>query len=145
MSSVLQDFLREQGYAVCQYHGGGEFSLLCPAPDWFKWIWGEPAGEKKILRLGDKSPFLENFLVEAHMFWSDAALKGGATEDALVPSRKTAALNSGLWVEPLRDEIGMPYEISLQATALKMGEQCLLSVQNQAETAAEETRILQTA
>jgi signal transduction histidine kinase/DNA-binding NarL/FixJ family response regulator len=130
MSSVLQDFLREQGYAVCQYHGGGEFSLLSAVPDWFNWIWGEPAGEKKTLRLGDKSPFLENFLVEAHTFWS---------------SRKKEALTSGLWVETLRDEIGMPYEISLQATALKIGEQRVLSIQNQAETAAEETRILQTA
>jgi signal transduction histidine kinase/DNA-binding NarL/FixJ family response regulator/HPt (histidine-containing phosphotransfer) domain-containing protein len=130
MSSVLQDFLREQGFALCQYHGGGEFSLLCTAPDWFHWIWGEPGGEKKTLRLGDKSPFLENFLVAAHTFWS---------------SRKKGALTSGLWVETLRDEIGMPYEISLQATALQIGEQRVLSIKDQAETAAEETRILQTA
>jgi signal transduction histidine kinase/DNA-binding NarL/FixJ family response regulator len=130
MSSVLQDFLREQGYALCQYHGGGEFSLLCTAPDWFNWIWGEADGEKKTLRLGDKSPFLENFLVAAHTFWS---------------SRKKGALTSGLWVETLRDEIGMHYEISLQATALQIGEQRVLSIQNQAEAAAEETRILQTA
>lgn len=130
MSSVLQDFLREQGYAVCEYHGGGEFSLLSAAPEWFSWIWGEPDGEKKTLRLGDKSPFLENFLVEAHTFWS---------------SRKKGELTSGLWVETLRDEIGMPYEISLQATALKLGEQRVLSIQNQAQTATEERRILQTA
>jgi len=39
----------------------------------------------------------------------------------------------------------MPYEISLQATALRIGEQRVLSIQNQAQTAAEETRILQTA
>jgi len=90
MSSVLQDFLREQGYAVCEYHGGGEFSLLSAAPEWFSWIWGEPDGEKKTLRLGDKSPFLENFLVEAHAFWS---------------SRKKGELTSGLWVETLRDEL----------------------------------------
>jgi signal transduction histidine kinase/CheY-like chemotaxis protein/HPt (histidine-containing phosphotransfer) domain-containing protein len=130
MSSVLQDFLREQGYALCQYHGGGEFSLLCTAPEWFEWIWGEADGEKKTLRLGDKSPFLENFLVAAHAFWS---------------SRKKGALTSGLWVETLRDEIGTPYDISLQATALQLGEQRVLSIQNQAETAAEETRVLQTA
>jgi signal transduction histidine kinase/CheY-like chemotaxis protein/HPt (histidine-containing phosphotransfer) domain-containing protein len=130
MSSVLQDFLREQGYALCQYHGGGEFSLLCTAPDWFNWIWGEADGEKETLRLGDKSPFLENFLVAAHTFWN---------------SRKKGALTSGLWVETLRDEIGMQYEISLQATALQIGEQRVLSIKNQAETAAEETRILQTA
>jgi signal transduction histidine kinase/HPt (histidine-containing phosphotransfer) domain-containing protein/FixJ family two-component response regulator len=130
MSSVLQDFLREQGYALCQYHGGGEFSLLCTAPDWFNWIWGEADSENKPLRLGDKSPFLENFLVAAHTFWS---------------SRKKGALTSGLWVETLRDEIGMQYEISLQATALQIGEQRVLSIKNQAETAAEETRILQTA
>ncbi len=130
MSSVLQDFLREQGYAVCEYHGGGEFSLLSAAQEWFSWIWGEPEGEKKTLRLGDRSPFLENFLVEAHAFWS---------------SRKKGELTSGLWVETLRDEIGMPYEISLQATALRIGEQRVLSIQNQAQTAAEERRILQTA
>ena len=124
MSSVLQDFLREQGYAVCEYHGGGEFSLLSAAPEWFSWIWGEPDGEKKTLRLGDKSPFLENFLVEAHAFWS---------------SGKKSELTSGLWVETLRDEIGMPYDISLQATALKLGEQRVLSIQNQAQTAAEDT------
>jgi signal transduction histidine kinase/HPt (histidine-containing phosphotransfer) domain-containing protein/ActR/RegA family two-component response regulator len=130
MSSLLQDFLREQGYALCQYHGGGEFSLLCTAPDWFDWIWGGADGEKKTLRLGDKSPFLENFLVAAHTFWS---------------ARKKGALTSGLWVETLRDEIGTPYEISLEATALQIGDERLLSIRNQAETAAEETRILQTA
>lgn len=130
MSSVLQDFLREQGYAVCEYHGGGEFSLLNMAPEWFSWIWGSADDEKKTLRLGDKSAFLENFLVEAHTFWS---------------SRKKGELTSGLWVETLRDEIGMPYEISLQAAALRIGEQRVLSIQNQAETAAEERRILQTA
>ena len=48
-------------------------------------------------------------------------------------------------METLRDEIGIPYEISLRATALRMGEQRVLSIQNQAASAAEERRILQTA
>src|SRR5450755_3007747 len=130
MSSVLQDFLRQQGYALCEYHGGGDFSLLSAAPEWFGWIWGTPDKQKNTLRLGDKSPFLGGFLPNAEAFWN---------------SRQTTSLTSGPWIDTLRDEIGTPHEIALEALAVTVGSQRVLAIQNRAEGCAEQTQILQTA
>jgi signal transduction histidine kinase/CheY-like chemotaxis protein/HPt (histidine-containing phosphotransfer) domain-containing protein len=130
MAPFLQGFLLQQGYVLCEYHGGGELSLLSAAPDWFGWIWGSADSQKNTLRLGDKSPFLQGFLADATAFWD---------------SRKGGALESGPWIETLRDEIGTPHEIALQALASSIGSKRVISIQNRAEGFAEQTRILQTA
>src|SRR5271155_1950451 len=130
MSSVLQDFLQIQGFVLCEYHGAGEFSMLSAAPDWFEWIWGAPDGKKNILRLGDKSAFLEGFLPDAKDFW-----KAG----------KAGTLASGSWVETLRDEIGMAHEIALEGSALTIGGKRVLAIRNQAEAFVEKSRVLQAA
>ena len=130
MAPFLQGFLLQQGYVLCEYHGSGEFSLLSAAPDWFGWIWGTADSQKNTLRLGDKSPFLEGFLADATAFWD---------------SRKAGTIESGPWIETLRDEIGTPHEIALEALASTIGSKRVISIQNQAEGFAEQTRVLQTA
>ncbi len=130
MSPTLQEFLQHQGYALCEYLGGGEFCLLAEPPEWFAEIWRLPETEKKSLRLGDDSPFLEGFLTDAEAFWE---------------SRAAGALPSGDWIERSREELGAIREIPLQALALTIDDKRVLSIQSQPEAFAERTRVLQTA
>jgi len=130
MSPTLQEFLQQQGYALCEYLGGGEFCLLAEPPAWFAKVWRLPETEKKTLRLGDDSPFLEGFLTDAEAFWE---------------SRAVGALPSGDWIERSRKELGAISEIPLAALALRIGDKRVLSIQSQPEAFAERTRVLQTA
>jgi signal transduction histidine kinase/DNA-binding NarL/FixJ family response regulator len=130
MSPLLQDFLQQQGYALCEYLGGGEFSLLSEPPAWFAEIWNLPDEKKKSLRLGDEAPFLEGFLTEAEAFWE---------------SRAAGVLASGPWIERSHTEPGPAREIPLEALALRLGDKRLLSIQSQPAAFEERTRVLQTA
>src|SRR5271156_1822821 len=125
MSQALQEFLQQQGYALCEYLGGGEFCLLAEPPAWFAKVWRLPETEKKTLRLGDDSPFLEGFLTDAEAFWE---------------SRAVGALPSGDWIERSRKELGAISEIPLAALALRIGDKRVLSIQSQPEAFAERTR-----
>ncbi len=130
MSSVLQDFLQQQGYALCEYHGGGEFSLLAAPPPWFAQIWGGTSSKKDALRLGERSPFLAGFVAEAEGFWD---------------ARSAGALASGVWIETVGDGSGSAAEIPAEALALTIGGKRVLSIRNHAGAFEEQTRILQTA
>ena len=130
MSAMLQEFLQQQGYALCEYLGDGEFRLLAEPPEWFAQIWGLPDAKKKSLRLGDDSPFLESFLTEAEAFWA---------------SRAAGVLPSGAWIEQSRAELGAMREIPLEAQALSVDGKRMLSMVSQPEAFAERTRVLQTA
>jgi signal transduction histidine kinase/DNA-binding NarL/FixJ family response regulator len=128
MCAMLQDFLQQQGYALCEYLGGGEFSLLTEPPSWFEEIWGRSETRSKSLRLGDSCPFLEGFLLEAEGFWE---------------SRATGTLSSGTWIERSPGEKGKKREIPLEALALTIDDKRVLSIQSQAEAFEERTRVLQ--
>jgi signal transduction histidine kinase/CheY-like chemotaxis protein len=130
MSLTLQEFLQQQGYALCEYLGDGEFCLLAEPPAWFAEIWHLPETEKKPLRLGDDSPFLEGFLTEAEAFWQ---------------SRAAGVLPSGAWIERSHGDLGAICEIPLEALALTIGDKRVLSIQSQPEAFLERTRVLQTA
>ncbi|MGA2420134.1 MAG: hybrid sensor histidine kinase/response regulator [Candidatus Acidiferrum sp.] len=135
MSAMLQEFLQQQGYALCEYLGDGEFRLLAEPPEWFAQIWGAAdAGKKKSLRLGDDSPFLGSFLTEAEAFWKSPVETGVA-----------GVLSSGAWIEQSRAELGATREIPLEALALRMDGRRVLSLLSQPEAFAERTRVLQTA
>src|SRR5271156_776045 len=134
MSAMLQEFLQQQGYALCEYLGDGEFRLLAEPPEWFAQIWGAADGKKKSLRLGDDSPFLEGFLTEAEALWESPGAAGVA-----------GALSSGAWIEQSRAELGAIREIPLEALALRMDGKRVLSLVSQPEAFAERTRVLQTA
>lgn len=127
---MLQDFLQQQGYALCEFLGEGEFCLLAEPPGWFAEIWQLPEGKNKSLRLGDVALFLEGFLADAEAFWE---------------SRSTGALASGAWIERTREELGPAREVPLEALALTIGDKRVLSIQSQPAAFEERTRVLQTA
>ncbi len=125
MDATLSNFLRQQGYALCEYRGAGKFVLLGEPAAWFTEIWG--AGERgRVLRLGDVSSFLQSFLVEAETFW-----ESGTGHE----------LSSGEWMENTRDGRELP----LECLALRVDGKKLLALQSRAAAFAERSRILQTA
>jgi signal transduction histidine kinase/DNA-binding NarL/FixJ family response regulator/HPt (histidine-containing phosphotransfer) domain-containing protein len=127
MDATLSNFLRQQGYALCEYRGDGNFVLLAEPAPWFAEIWDVPPAEQNpVLRLGDTSPFLQNFLAEAETFWAS----GGAHE-----------LASGDWIETALDGRELP----LECLALRVAGKKLLALQSRAAAFAERSRILQTA
>jgi signal transduction histidine kinase/CheY-like chemotaxis protein len=126
MESLLHTFLREQGYALFEPAPDGRFTLICEPPQWFGKIWGPEASRGKPLRLGEASPYLENFLPSAREFWK---------------SDGEEVCASGTWVErtPGREEI------PLEAVALRVNGQPLLSIYSPKNEFRETSRYLQTA
>jgi signal transduction histidine kinase/DNA-binding NarL/FixJ family response regulator/HPt (histidine-containing phosphotransfer) domain-containing protein len=125
-NSIFESFLAGQGYALFEYLGDGDFRLIGEWPDWCANIWGAlPRGDQPI-RVGDKSPFLQNFLVDAEEFWR-ARLPGSA--------------NSGNWVEHCEDG----REIPLEASARSLDGKRILLIQNLSETFGQQRKWFQTA
>ena len=67
--SIFESFLAGQGYALFEYLGDGDFRLLGEWPDWCATLWGAQPKRDQLIGLAEKSPFLENFLVDAQEFW----------------------------------------------------------------------------
>lgn len=126
MESLVHSFLREQGYVLFEPVADGTFRPLSQAPQWFVDIWGAGAGGDQPLRLGDSSPFLENFLVEAREFWSSGTGDVCASET---------------WIE--RASGGR--EIPLEAVAIRVDGKPLLSIHRPQRAFDGRTQILQTA
>lgn len=126
MDSLLQDFLRQQDYALCEHLGAGSFSLLAAPPPWFREIWNTQASSRTPLRLGDASPFLENFLIDAQAFWN---------------AQSPGELLSEGWIETTPDGRDIP----LEAVALRVAGKPVLAIQSRTAAFAEQTRVLQTA
>jgi signal transduction histidine kinase/CheY-like chemotaxis protein/HPt (histidine-containing phosphotransfer) domain-containing protein len=126
MESLLHAFLREQGYALFEPAPDGRFTLVCEPPQWFREIWGQEASQGKAMNLGEASPYLENFLSSAVEFWK-------------TPTEAVCA--SGTWIErtPGREEI------PLEAVALRVNGQPVLSIYSPKNEFRETTRYLQTA
>jgi signal transduction histidine kinase/DNA-binding response OmpR family regulator len=125
-NSIFESFFASQGYALFEYLGDGKFRLIGSWPLWCEDIWGaSPAGER-IIRLGDKSPFLENFLLEATDFWN---------------AKTARSLNSGNWMERGASTKDTP----LEASAYLLDGKQILIVRNLSDTFAQQQAWLQTA
>jgi signal transduction histidine kinase/DNA-binding NarL/FixJ family response regulator/HPt (histidine-containing phosphotransfer) domain-containing protein len=124
--SIFEAFLAGQGYALFEYLGDGDFRVLGEWPDWCANIWGAQPHGDQLIGLADRSPFLENFLVDAEEFWR-AHLPGSA--------------NSGNWIERGTDG----HEIPLEATARLLAGKRILLLQNLSETFAQQQQWFQTA
>src|SRR5208283_4907029 len=125
MSSPVQPFLRQLGYALLEYLGDGRFAPLIDPPAWFSQLWGVDAPVQQPLSLAEKSPFLENFLPEAVDFWS---------------ASRPGSLDSGAWIE----KPASGAEIPLQATALLLLGRPILAIYSGSQY-QERVQILQTA
>jgi signal transduction histidine kinase/DNA-binding NarL/FixJ family response regulator len=125
-NSIFESFLAGQGYALFEYLGDGDFRLIGEWPDWCANIWGAQSSGDPLIGLADKSPFLENFLVDAEEFWRASS---------------PGAVNSGNWIERGADG----REIPLQASARSLDGKRILLIHNLAETFAQQQQWLQTA
>ena len=125
-NTIFDSFLAEQGFALFEYLGKGAFRSIGTFPKWLGKIWGAEFDRAKTVRLGEQSPFLENFIFDAEQFWN---------------SRSGGAANSGNWIE--RGVGGV--ETPLEASALWLGGKKVLLVRNFAASFAEQTQWLQTA
>jgi signal transduction histidine kinase/DNA-binding NarL/FixJ family response regulator/HPt (histidine-containing phosphotransfer) domain-containing protein len=125
-NSIFESFLAGQGYALFEYLGDRDFRLLGEWPDWCANIWGAQPNRDQLIGLAEKSPFLENFLVDAEEFWR-ARLPGSA--------------NSGNWIERGADG----REIPLEATARSLDGKRILLLQNLSETFVQQQQWFQTA
>lgn len=125
-SSIFESFFAAQGYALFEYLGDGNFRQIGSWPSWCENIWGvQPVGER-IIRLGDQSPFLENFLFEAGEFWN---------------SKSQGSLDSGNWIE----RGGSAKDTPLEASAYLLDGKQILIVRNLSETFAQQQAWFQTA
>jgi signal transduction histidine kinase/ActR/RegA family two-component response regulator/HPt (histidine-containing phosphotransfer) domain-containing protein len=123
---VLEELARSQGLAVFKYLGSGKFRRFGRLPDWFMEIAGTPAGKTGVLNLGERFPFVENFLVDAEEMWK---AESGEIKD------------SGLWVEKGSDG----REIALEASALWLAGLRVLLIRNPQRSYLEQSRWLQIA
>jgi signal transduction histidine kinase/DNA-binding response OmpR family regulator len=129
---IAETFLASQGYALFEHLGEGAFRAIGAYPDWCARIWGESLGtppsrgKGKALRLSERSPFLENFLLEAESVWNGS---------------EKESKGSGDWVESASDGGAIP----LQATAWRLAGRSILVLQNLSSTYAEQQRVYQTA
>jgi signal transduction histidine kinase/CheY-like chemotaxis protein/HPt (histidine-containing phosphotransfer) domain-containing protein len=125
--SIFESFFANQGFALFEYLGDGEFHLIGTWPAWCQALWGDLAAGNEKIRIGDASPFLENFLFDAEQFWDSKSAAGSA--------------NSGNWTE--REATGR--EIPLEASAYFLDGRRVLVVRNLSETFDQQQEIFQTA
>ncbi len=124
--SIFESFFAKQGYALFEYLGDGRFQLIGAWPRWCEDVWGAlPAGQDAF-RLGDNSPFLENFLSDAEEFWN---------------SNSEGSLNSGNWIE--KDPKGNA--TPLEASAYSLDGKRVLLLKNLSDTFAQQQAWFQTA
>jgi len=126
MSSIAPLFVRELGYALFESRGKGRFLALSEAPAWLLALWPSIPSPPDTIDLAEKSPFLENFLDEAHAFWA-SALAGEC--------------RSEIWVE----STPAGGEVPLQAVALRLQAKPVLALHSPDLQFREHVRTLQTA
>lgn len=115
--TIGADLIAALEIAVFEREEGGRLRLLGAPPAWFATL--SPTGEASF-------PFLENFLVDAEAFWTEAA--GGR-------------LKSGMWIES--DALG--HETPLEASAVCVGPRKILMIENQTLVHDEKQAVLQRA
>ena len=117
--------LLEQGFAVFESVGEGGFRVVGEPPPFLAELLGDEAHAAE-LRLGDKFPFLENFLFDAEEIWQ-------------APTGERA--ESGTWIESADGG----REFALEATALWLAGKRVLLLQNPQERFDRQVQVLQTA
>jgi len=124
--SIFESFLVSQGYALFESLGDGKFLAVGDCPSWCRDILELTSQTEELIPLAANSPFLENFLVDAEVFWN---------------SKAEGAVNSGNWVD--RDKNGR--EVPLEAFALSLDNKRILILQNLSAHLAEQQQWFQTA
>jgi hypothetical protein len=126
VNSILESFLAAQGYALFEYTGNGVFHPIGEYPKWCQNLWKGALARDKSIRLGEASPLLENFLIDAEGFWN---------------SNREGSANSPVWIE--RDPSDR--DVELEAAALHVDGKNVLLIRNLASTYAERQKLYQAA
>ena len=122
----LTDLLAALDVTVVERLSDGSFTIMGDTPAWFAWLYAEAVANAPQLQPALTSPFLENFLVDAGVFWQ-------ASEPGL--------LKSGSWEE--KGPSGK--EDHLEAAALCIGDRQILLIQLLGVAHEERRRLLQIA
>jgi signal transduction histidine kinase/CheY-like chemotaxis protein len=125
-NSLFESFLADQGYALFESLGDGDFSVVGNCPAWCRELFAIQSETGKRHRLAESSPFLENFLVDAEEFWN---------------TKSEGSASSGNWIE--RGKNGR--DIPLEAFALSLDGKKILILRNLSATFAEQQQWFQTA
>jgi signal transduction histidine kinase/CheY-like chemotaxis protein len=126
MSGPLPQFLRELGFVLLQHRARGQFALFSPLPPWLAELWEIPQVAPSEIPVAEKSPFLENFLLEADTFWK---------------SNNQGLCRSETWIE--KSPSGR--EIPLEAIALQLEGGRFLALHSPESEFHERAQLLQTA
>jgi len=118
--------LESLGYAVFHRNPAGELCLSAAPPGWLRRLWPGLASPQAALPVGDGSPFLQNFLIDAEACWR----LGGNNQ-----------VRSGPWLEV--DEPGTG--LHLEATALSAAGESVLLIQRLGGDFVARHRLMQTA
>ena len=122
--SLFESFLADQGYALFESLGDGDFSVAGDCPAWCRDAFVVQSGER--VRLAENSPFLENFLVDAEEFWN---------------TKSEGSASSGNWIEHGKNGRDIP----LEAFALSLEGKRILILRNMSASFAEQQQWFQTA
>ncbi len=106
-TSLFVELFAALDMVIMERQAPGLFLLIGQVPDWFKSYCADLALGQNGLRPGDWFPFLDNFLVDAELFWQ---------------TQSAGQVKSGPWGE--RDRFG--HEHFLEASAVCLGEHKIL-------------------
>jgi PAS domain S-box-containing protein len=108
--SILIELISALDILVLERLGNASFVIMGTVPDWFKVIYPNITMDNDRLDPSSISPFLENFLIDAEIFWNTHA---------------QGQLSSGPWIE--MDSLSR--EQYLEAIAVSMGHSKILLVE----------------
>jgi signal transduction histidine kinase/CheY-like chemotaxis protein len=126
MAGALPQLLRELGFVLLQHLEQGQFVSLSPPPPWLAEVWQISQATDTKIPIAQKSPFLENFLLEAGAFWN---------------SNNKGLCRSETWIE--KSPSGR--EIPLAAIALQLQGARFLALYSPESEFQERVQLLQTA
>src|SRR6201987_2960585 len=121
---ILESFLAAQGYALFEYTGNGVFHPIGEYPKWCQNLWKGALVKDKTIRLGEASPLLENFLIDAEGFWN---------------SNREGSANSPVWIE--RDPSGR--DVQLGGPGPHVNGKNVRLIRNPASTYADREKLYQ--
>ena len=124
--SIAADLLAVLEVSVLERTAAGEFLLIGAVPEWFVRFHPEASSGPGTSTGALGSAFLENFLIDAEIFWA---------------SRASGRLKSGLWTETGP----MGRDFHMEASAVSVGERKILMIENRAVAFTEKQGVLQTA
>jgi signal transduction histidine kinase len=120
MNTIPAELLESAGWVAFEWQLNGELTLLTRTPKWLQHLI-----KNEQLNIS-ASPFLENFLIDARVFWAE---------------EKMGRLRSGIWLEPNDKNT----EQALEATAIHSEDRAFLLLEILGGKFVEQSQILQAA